>query len=308
VKAIAFSRAGGPEVLAVTDVPEPVPGAGELRVRVHAATINPSDALIRSMSDVDESNPKVLGWDFAGVLEQVGPDAVTDIAVGERVIGIKLPWEGSGAYAQRVVVPAESVVRAPAGTHDAAAATLPLNGLTARMVLDLLDLPPETTLAVTGAAGAVGGYVVQLAKVGGLAVIADAAPGDRDLVAALGADVVVERGPGLAQRIREVAPGGVVALVDMAGLNEAVVGAVADGGRIVTGRPFEGEPVRGITWMHGMVAGYARQRGKLDELRRLVEDGSLTLRVAATFVPEEAVDAHRRLERGGNRGRLVFVF
>jgi NADPH:quinone reductase-like Zn-dependent oxidoreductase len=260
------------------------------------------------MAQADEGNPKVLGWDFAGVLEEIGPEAETDLALGDRVMGIKLPWEGYGAYAEYVVAPAESVVRVPAGVDDVSASTLPLNGLTARLILDTLGLEPGATIAVTGAAGAVGGYVVQLAKVGGLRVIADAAPGDRDLVHELGADEVVDRGPDVVAHIRKLAPDGVETLVDTALLNDKIVGAVRDDGRIVTGRPYEGEPVRGISWLHVQVTTYARERAKLDELRSLVEEGKLTLRVAATYPAPEAAEAHRRLERGGTRGRLVLIF
>src|SRR5262249_43160159 len=156
----------------------------------------------------------------------------------------KLPQDGFGAYAEQVVAPVESVVRVPRDTDDVAASTLPLNGLTALMVLDMLDLPPEATIAVTGAAGAVGGYAVQLATVGGVRVIGDAAASDRELVVRLGADDVVERGDDVAERIREVVPGGVDAVVDMALLNEKVIDAVRDDGRIVSGRPHEGESVR----------------------------------------------------------------
>lgn len=114
-----------------------------------------------------------------------------------------------GSYAGQVVLPASSVTRAPADTSHAEAATLPLNGLTARLTLDLLDLSPGQTIAVTGAAGAFGGYMVQLAKADGLRVVADASPADEELVRALGADIVVPRGDTVAARAREVVPEGV---------------------------------------------------------------------------------------------------
>jgi NADPH:quinone reductase-like Zn-dependent oxidoreductase len=91
-------------------------------------------------------------------------------------VAIVIPDGQHGAYAQQVAVPARSAVRTPVGASDAEAATLPMNGLTARLALDLLSLRPGQTVAVTGAAGAVGGYAVQLAKAGGLRVIADASP------------------------------------------------------------------------------------------------------------------------------------
>ena len=117
-----------------------------------------------------------------------------------------MPHGSHGGYCERIVVPAESVARVPAGATDAEAATLPMNGLTTVQALDLLGLEPGQTLAVTGAAGAVGGYAVQLGKAAGLHVIADAAESDEQLVKDLGADVVVPRGPEFAERVREVVP------------------------------------------------------------------------------------------------------
>lgn len=102
--------------------------------------------------------------DAEGVVDQIGPDTGTDLKVGARVMAIVVPNGSRGAYAEQVVVPAESVVRAPYGATDAQAATRPMNGVTARPALDTLGLPPARTVAITGAAGAVGGYAVQQAK------------------------------------------------------------------------------------------------------------------------------------------------
>ncbi len=155
-------------MLRVFELPEPLPGPGEVRVRVHAATVNPTDTVLRSGGRADRLKdvppPHVPGMEVAGVLEEVGEGAETDLAVGEHVMAIVLPSGPRGAYAERVVVPVESVVRVPAGTSDVEAATLPMNGLTARAALDALALEPGQVVAVTGAAGAVGGYAVQLGK------------------------------------------------------------------------------------------------------------------------------------------------
>jgi hypothetical protein len=150
------------------------------------------------------------------VLEEVGEGADTDLAVGEHVMAIVLPLGPRGAYAEHVVVPVESVVRAPAGASDVEAATLPMNGLTARAALDALALERGQVLAVTGAAGAVGGYAVQLGKADGLEVVADAAPADEALVRALGAGTVLRRGTAFAAQVRERWPDGVDALIDTA--------------------------------------------------------------------------------------------
>jgi NADPH:quinone reductase-like Zn-dependent oxidoreductase len=256
----------------------------------------------------DVPPPHVPGMDVAGVLEQIGPGVRTDLAVGDRVMAIVVPHGSHGAYSERVVVPAESVARVPAGATDAEAATLPMNGLTVRQALDLLGLEAGQILAVTGAAGAVGGYAVQLAKAEGLRVIADASPADEALVRDLGADVVVARGPTFAQEVRRAFPDGADGLIDGAVVGQAAADAVRDGGRIATLRGFVGEEVRGITFHPVWVRNYAREQAKLDGLRRQAEDGHITLRVARTFPAERAAEAHDLLQAGGTRGRLVLEF
>lgn len=311
MRAVGVTTFGGPEALTIVDVPEPRVGPGEVRIRVRAAAVNPTDTVLRAgwraerLRDVPP--PYVPGMDVAGVVAALG-EGVEGLEVGDHVMAIVVPRGTHGAYAEQVVVPAASVARVPAGASDVEAATLPMNGLTARMALDALDLAAGATIGVTGAAGALGGYVVQLARADGLLVVADAAEADEPLVRQLGADVVVRRGDDVAQRMRAEAPAGVDGLVDAAVLDDRVVPAVRDGGRIVTVRGFSGEEVRGITYHPVFVRDYAREQAKLDRLRQLVEDGKVTLRVARTFAPEEAAEAHRLLEAGGVRGRLVITF
>jgi NADPH:quinone reductase-like Zn-dependent oxidoreductase len=207
------------------------------------------------------------------------------------------------------VAPIESVVPAPNNVDDAAACTLPMSGLTARLALDTLALPAGATVAVTGAAGTVGGYVVQLAKADGLRVVADAAPADEALVKELGADWVVPRGDDVAQHIRAVVSDGVDGLVDAALQGDVVAGAVRDGGTVVAVRPHVGPTDRGVSWRQIYVGtSYQRDRARLDQLRRQVESGALTLRVADTYPADRAEQAHRRMEAGGVRGRLVLTF
>jgi NADPH:quinone reductase-like Zn-dependent oxidoreductase len=313
MRAVGVVEFGGPEALQVVELPEPRPGPGEVRIRVHAATVNPTDTYTRNgaraeMLKAAGPPPYVPGMDAAGVLDEIGEGVNTDLAIGDHVMAIVLPGGSRGAYSEWIVVPAESVARTPAGVSDVEAATLPMNGLTARLALDLLALQPGQTLAVTGAAGAFGGYTVQLAKAAGLRVIADASQADEQLVRDLGADVVVERGDDVADRIREIVPDGVDALADGAVLHMKAMGAVREGGGFAAVRRFEGRSERGISVHEVWVRTYIRERDKLDELRRLVEDGRVTLRVARTFAPEEAGEAHRILEAGGTRGRLVIAF
>jgi NADPH:quinone reductase-like Zn-dependent oxidoreductase len=196
----------------------------------------------------------------------------------------------------------------PAGVDLVAASTLPMNALTARLALDSMALRPGEVLAVTGAAGAFGGYVVQLAKADGLTVIADAAESDEELVRGLGADVVVRRGDDVAARIREHAPEGVDGLADGSVQDALALPAVRDGGAVATVRGYRGDGLRGLRVFPTLVRRVAQDRAALDLLRRQVDDGVLTLRVARTFPAEEAAEAHRLLERGGVRGRLVLTF
>lgn len=310
MKAIGVTEFGGPEVLRVLDLPVPEAGPGEIRIRVRAATVNPVDALVRQgLAFVSDAEPPyVPGMDAAGEIEQIGEGTETDLRIGERVMAVAVVSGTHGAYAEHLVVPAESVVRAPRGATDIEAATLPMNGLTAWMALDLLELAEGATVAVTGAAGAVGGYAVQLAKAQGFRVIADAAPQDEQLVKELGADVVLPRGADFPQRVRHEAPNGVDGLVDTAGLAAVAASAVRDGGRIATSvGGVQGSEERGIVTRHTFVPQYAPERAKLDRLRRLAEEGRITLRVARALPAEEAAEAHRLLEAGGMRGRVVLT-
>ncbi|WP_060892754.1 NADP-dependent oxidoreductase [Streptomyces europaeiscabiei] len=310
MKAVGFTEFGGPEVLQVLELPAPDAGPGEVRIRVHAATVNAVDALQRSgvARSPDAQPPFVPGMEAAGVVDQIGTGTNTDLRVGDRVMAIVLSNGSHGAYAEQVVVPVESVVRAPDATTDVQAATLPMNGLTARLALDTLRLEPGQTVAITGAAGAVGGYAVQLAKADGLRVVADASEQDEALIKELGADVVLRRGAEYPGSVRAEVPEGVDGLVDTASLGALTAHAVRDGGRVVTLLGYDGPGERDITYEPIVVFRYAREHARLDRLRQQAEDGLITLRVAKSFPAEQATEAHRLLAVGGVRGRLVLTF
>jgi NADPH:quinone reductase-like Zn-dependent oxidoreductase len=311
MRAAGVTEFGGPEALHVVDVPDEPMGPGEVRLRVAAATVNPTDTHARAGAYADrdpvKQPPWVPGMDVAGVVAEVGED-VEHLALGDAVMGIVVPTGAHGGYREDLVLPGDSVVRAPAGTDAVAAATLPMNGLTARFALDLMALQPGQVLAVTGAAGAFGGYVIQLAKADGLTVVADASEADEELVRALGADVVVRRGDDVAARIREHFPEGVDGLADGSVQDALVLPAVKDGGAVATVRGYRGDGSRDLRVFPTLVRRVAQDRAALDRLRQQAEDGVLTLRVAQTFAVEKAADAHRLLEAGGVRGRLVLTF
>lgn len=311
MRVVGVDEYGGPEALKVFEVPEPHVGPGQVRIRVAAATVNPTDTYTRNGSRAEMlkqfPRPHVPGMDAAGVVDEIGEGTTTGYELGDAVMAIVLPGP-HGAYSEFIVVPADSVARIPMNSSLIEASTLPMNGLTARLSFDQLGLGTGQTLAISGAAGAYGGYMVQLGKALGLRVIADASPDDTALVKSLGADEVVLRGPDVADRIRALVPEGVDAVADGSVQMAALLPAVRDGGSFVSVRGYEGEPVRGITFHTTWVREYLKEQGKLDELRQMVEDGKITLRVAKTFPVAQARDAHRLLEAGGTRGRLVLLF
>ena len=313
MRAVTFSRFGGPEVLEVSELPAPQPGPGEVRIRVAAATVNPTDISFRSgrqtalVKELGLLPPYIPGMELAGVVDAVGEG--TGWHTGDRVMAIVNPRRpGGGAQAERVVVPAASVARVPEGASLEAAATLPMNGLTVRLALDRLALRPGQTLGVTGAAGAVGGYAVELGVSDGLRVIAVARPQDEALVRRFGAETFVPSGETAIRGVYDAAPGGVDGLIDAAVLDAAVLPAIRDGGKLATVRGFAGPAERGITIEPVRVASYLQNHEALDRLGQLVAKGRLTLRVAETFSPERAADAQRKLSAGGTRGRLLIVF
>jgi NADPH2:quinone reductase len=312
MKAVGLMTHGGPEVLEVLEMPESQAGQGQVRLKVFAAAVNPTDTMARNGSRADQQRadppPYIPGMDAAGIVDEVGEGVETGVKVGDRVMAMVCPKAQHGAYREQIVLEARAVVPAPVGTTHVEACTLPMNGLTARQSLDLLNLEAGQTLAVTGAAGAYGGYVIQLAKADGLAVIADAAEKDRMLVESLGADIVVARGDDVADRIRDRFPDGVDGLADGAVLNEKAIPAVKDGGSFTSVRWFIGEPQRDISFTATAVRNYDGEYEKLDKLRQQVEADIVTLRVADTYSPTEASETHRRLEAGGTRGRLVIEF
>jgi NADPH:quinone reductase-like Zn-dependent oxidoreductase len=311
MRAVVVRNYGGPEALEVIDVPVPEPARGQVRIRVTAAAVNPVDIATRE-GLMNAARPGVIaarehvgiGWDVAGVIDAAGPD-VTSFAPGARVIGLRDRLDQPlGTHAEQVVLDAADVAAAPEGVDDAAAATMPLNGLTAFQALDALALPAGRTILVTGAAGGLGGFVTELAAMRGLRVIAAAGDGDEKLVRDLGAAAFVPRSADLAAAVRELVPGGADAVFDAAVLGYPALDAVRAEGAFAAFIGAGPVTVRGIRVLpiHIHADGAA-----LTGLSALAAAGKLTLRVADTYRLEDAAKAHERLQAGGLRGRLVLI-
>src|ERR1700761_6003005 len=183
--AVGFTEFGDPSVLGIVTVPRPSPGPGQVLVKVAAATVNPTDLGFRQggrpVPDGVEP-PYIPGMDLAGVIEEAGPDGPGWHA-GDRVMAAVAPMvPGGGAQAEYRVVAEDQLAKVPDGWSLTDAATLPMNGLTVRAALDLLALPAGATLAVTGAAGIVGQYAIQLGTHLGLEVTGDAKPEEVPLI------------------------------------------------------------------------------------------------------------------------------
>jgi NADPH2:quinone reductase len=313
MRAIGVTEFGGPEALTVVELPIPDPGPGQVRVRVSAAAVSPADTLLRAGALAarlaEFPPPYIPGMDASGVIDAIGPHSDGRLALGEPVVAILMQASAlGGAYADYVIAPATSVVRAPVGATPPEASTLLMNALTAQLTLDALTLRPGDWLAVTGAAGAYGAYVVQLAAAAGIRVIADASAMDEDLVRALGATHVVPRGDGFAASVRAIVPDGVQALADGALLTHAVQGAIADSGAIAVLRGWAGPADRDISIHPIAVASAGADTAALTRLVAQAEAGIVTLRVADVLPAEQAAEAHRRMQAGGVRGRIVLDF
>jgi NADPH:quinone reductase-like Zn-dependent oxidoreductase len=289
----------------MVDLPETHAAAGEVRIRVHASTVNPTDTYLRKGARADALRnvppPYVPGMDVAGVVDEIGTGTATDLAVGDAVMAMVVNHGSHGGYRESIVLPADCVARAPAGATPIEAATLPMNALTARQSLDQLALRPGQTLAVTGAAGCYGGYVVQLAKADGLRVIADASSADAALVRSLGADVVVARGDDIAAQIRKVAPHGVDGLADGSFQSGLAAGAVRDGGAFASVRGWSGNE-RGIVFHKTSVRGYDHRADGRGRTHHATRCRHLSAGAGSRSAPPPGSEGNPRPPRAGVGG------
>lgn len=310
--AVTFDEFGGPDVLRINERPIPVPGEGEVVVRVAASPVNPTDNLMRSGQQASMMTsltpPYIAGMEFAGHVHSVG-SGVSTVSVGQPVIGVVNPRRpAGGAHTQYVCVPAVSIASLDPSFDLVEASTVPMNSLTAQMAIDFLNLPPGSKVLVTGAAGVLGGYVIQLAKLAGLFVIADAKETDIPWLRRLKVDETVPRGEAMYATVRQRWPQGVDGVVDTALLGTPVGALVADGGPAVSVRrthPIQDPRLRqhAVSVIEQMANTAALQR-----LARLLQEGAFITRIERRMPMSEAAEAYRITEQGGLRGRLVLTF
>ncbi|HWH09836.1 MAG TPA: NADP-dependent oxidoreductase [Solirubrobacteraceae bacterium] len=300
MKAVRFAEYGGPGVLRVDEVPEPHPAAGQVRVSVRAAGVNPVDWKIRSgamAGVVPVDFPRTIGSDVAGVVDELG-DGVSDVSVGDEIFGSAV----GGASAEYAVL--DHYAAKPASLSWAEASGYPVVVETALRVLKLLCATDGQTLIVNGAAGGVGIAAVQFARERGARVIGTASESNHDFLRELGAEPTTY-GDGLVARVLELSPGGADRAFDAAGHGAlpALIELTGSPDNVVTIADFTA-PEHGVRVTTGRDG---RSWEALGQAAELHDRDRFTLPVERTFRFSEAADAHRLSEEGHVRGKLVLV-
>jgi NADPH:quinone reductase-like Zn-dependent oxidoreductase len=299
---------GGPEVLALQDIQLPAPSQGQVLVDVRAAGTNPIDYKLYSgeMGRDPAKLPMPVGMEVAGVVAEITPGAAGytgPLTVGDEVIVTNI----SAGYADQVLAMATDVGHKPASLSFEQAAGLLLAGGTAWHLLTKTQVGTGDTVLIHGASGGVGLMAVQLAVARGAKVIATASPARHDQLRGYGAEPVAY-GDGLADRVRAIGP--VDAALDLVGTDEALdtsVELVADRGRIATIAGFARAGELGIAALTGADGGQAIRDASRVELIDLAAAGALDVTVDRAFPLDEAAEAHRHLQTGHARGKVVVV-
>ncbi|GIO52405.1 NADP-dependent oxidoreductase [Paenibacillus cineris] len=302
MKAITFNRLGSPDVLQLTELPVPSAGPGTVLVRVQTAGVMPIDAKVRSGSvPYAQSHPFPIipGNEFAGIIDEVG-DGVSEFARGDEVIGFTM----FGGYAEYVVVSSDQLIRKPAGMPWETAGGFTGNGQGAHMGLEAIRIQPGDTVLIHGAAGGLGTFAVQLALAWGAGrVIGTASEANHDHLQRLGA-IPLGYGDGLAARVRAIAPAGVDAALHAGGGDDlalqASVDLVQDLSRIVAMVPS----VRAQTLSIRQLTG-TRSKERLAELVRIYNEGKVDIHIRKVLPLNQAREAHREIESGHGRGKIV---
>jgi NADPH:quinone reductase-like Zn-dependent oxidoreductase len=295
IRAAVVRTPRGSESVELVDVPVREPAAGQVRVRIEAATVNITDVWVtdgffHSIGMIDQPEYAGLGWDFAGTVIQAGPGV--DLADGSRVAGIVPGFDRDfGSYAEEIVADLGWIAVVPDGVDAATATALPLNALTAEQILDLLGTADGERLLVTGAAGVVGAFVVRLATKRGWQVTGLARPGDEAFVRGLGADFTSEP------------TGGWDAVADTAVLQEAGLALVRDGGRFVGVRP-QAAPT-GVRDVRTSAVSVVPDAQRLAALLNSTKRGELPVRITAEYPLPQVTEALQSVAKGGLRGRPV---
>ena len=304
MKAMTYSRYGGPEVLELTDRPTPKVPPGFALIRVVASAVNPVDwKLMAGGLDgiMDVHFPVTPGWDVAGVVEELGLDTY-QFDVGDEVVGYgRRDDVGHGTAAEYVSLPARVLARKPASLSWEQAAGLPLAGLTAYQTLRRLDVGSHDTVLIHGGAGGVGHLGVQLAKAFGARVIATASDRNHDHLRSLGAEPV-GYGDGVIDRVRALAPDGVTVAADfVGGVLETTLAVLAPGGRHASIADRTAEQ-RGGRYMW-----VVPDAADLAALGELADQGKLTVDVSATYPLERLPEAYRANADGHTRGKIAIT-
>ncbi|MBP2472155.1 NADPH:quinone reductase-like Zn-dependent oxidoreductase [Crossiella equi] len=303
-QAWGYGRHGGPEVQELLDRPDPVPGPGEVLIRVEVAGVNPLDHLLRSgpVPGVDGGRPfpRVLGVEAAGTVLALGGD-VDGFEVGAAVFGLALT--GGGTYATTTVLSAANTARIPAGLSTTAAATLPVAGTTAVDALDQLGLPAGATILVNGVGGGVGHAVARLAVARGLRVLGTGSAAKRARAEAVGVHFLDYTSEDVVAAVRELAPDGVDGLVDLVGgTSLRAVAPLAREPRDVISVGDQSVPEIGGRFVE-------RRLGREDLARaaRLALDGALAPVVTAVHPLADAPAALATVENGHTAGKVVIA-
>jgi NADPH2:quinone reductase len=312
MRAMVIPRFGGPDVFELRDVPKPVPGIGEVLVRVIASGANPVDAKLRANGSwAGLTPPVILGYDVAGVVEQVGP-GVTEFKAGDEVYYTpEIYGNPAGSYAEYNVARASIVAPKPRNLSFLEAAAVPLAGGTAwEALVRRLEIRVGETVLIHGGAGGVGSFAVQITRAAGARVLATAGPSNQETLPQLGADLAINyRSEDPSEvALRDTGGKGVDAVFDTVGgdLVARSLRATRLLGRLATILAPEADlaPLyrRNLT-LHGVYL--TRERRRLEEMTRLIERGQMRPLIDQVLPLEQVRKAHERLDSGHGRGKIV---